>query len=481
MNIHKPTTTKCRLIASGLAVAAVAGTVAGATLIGGSGQAAAAGTAHGAPVTLNDATLGQTHGQTHGDARPSTSPWHLGEIRQPTLSRDRAPGGSQLKGPHAKGPHAKGPQAKGPQAKGPQAKGPQLLGADEATQVHMSITNSTNETLNLTSASDSGGSVHWQGRATDLAPGQNETVNVYAATDAQINLSYTGASTGAVFQLMGKTPTVGSNEATGSSSTTSYTVQTSAGSGYNPTDKYTIQPGQTFDYSGQTATYVVPPGVTQLAVNARGGAGTGETTAAYYNGAEVDGTMAVTPGEVITVGVGGIGGDGHCTNNDVAGGWGMTNGSDDYRGGNGTTSPMGSACPGGGATVILDPNDNVLLVAGGGGGAGDGGSGDQGRAGGRGGANGVWAGGNGSPFPGGGGQAGANSTTQGQDTTTAGELAGGAGGGGADGGLMGLSGGGAGGGAGGSVAPGLTGSTVSTASSQADLPATSWVIFSPVS
>jgi hypothetical protein len=438
MNIHNARTQR-RLLLSGLAVVAVAGVTTSALLVQGNNAPVAAAAHHqSTPMMVQNAQLARTQAKSRlgSDSRTGSSLWRLTKTDRPTASRDTASGGSELGRPHIN------------------------VGEDKATQVHMVITNNTSETLNLTSAVDSGSGSHWQNRATDLAPNATETVSNYASGDAEITLTYTGATTGTVFKLNAETPLVGSNTVSGSSYSTSYTVNASAGSGYNPTDTFSIQPGQTFNYSGQSASYVVPPGVTQLAVTAVGGAGGNAYYSTWPSGAEVNGTMAVTPGEVLTLGVGGYG---DCTDTHVTGGWGLTTNGSDFSGGNGSVSSGGAAdaCPGGGATVIVDPSGSILVVAGGGGGDGAVQAGlNRGQRGGRGGYGG-WTGESGVPFPGGGGQAGGNSSTQGQSTSGAGEGSGGAGGGGNNGGAAGISGGGAGGGAGASAAPGLTGATVS--------------------
>ena len=52
---------------------------------------------------------------------------------------------------------------------------------------------------------------------------------MYSAGDAQIDLTYTGASDSTVFKLHGITPLLGDNSASGSSSSASYTVSATAG------------------------------------------------------------------------------------------------------------------------------------------------------------------------------------------------------------------------------------------------------------
>jgi hypothetical protein len=341
---------------------------------------------------------------------------------------------------------------------------------DKATQVHMNITNNTGQPLNLTSATRSGKDTAWQNRpAQTLGVGASTTASVYSAGDAQIDITYTGASDGATFKLEGITPLspFSKDSASGTSSSASYFVNTSHGSGYNPTDDYTMEPGGTFNYTGQSTTYTVPVGVTQLKVEAIGGGTDNTGLSRGTGGADVTGALAVTPGEQLTIGVGGQGGSaGPAGPNPWAGGWGMTIDGDNFSGGN--TNDGGhdiASSPGGGATVVTDSSSgNVLLVVAGGGG-GDGAVStdcDTAHQGGDGGAGFSWTGGNGNPWPGGGGQAGANTTTQGQASDTADDCQGGAGGGGFEGGLAGVDGGGAGGGAGSSAASGLTGADVAS-------------------
>jgi hypothetical protein len=350
-------------------------------------------------------------------------------------------------------------------ARGGSQLGGQRIRSDKATQVHMQFTNKTGQTLNLTDSSRSGEDAHWETQPpTTLAPGATGDASAYSAGDAQIDLTYTGASDNAVFKLQGITPLIGDNSASGSSSSASYRVAANAGSGYNPTDTYTIQPGGIFHYTGQTTTYTVPVGVTQLKLEAIGGGTDNTARNRGTAGADVTGVLAVTPGEQLTIGTGGQGGaDGPAGPDAYAGGWGMTVNGDNYSGGN--TNDGGhdiGSNPGGGATVVFDSSSgSIIVVAGGGGGDGAVSTDcDAGHIGGDAGAGGSWTGGNGNPWPGGGGQAGANTTTQGQPSTTADDCQGGAGGGGVKGGLAGVDGGGAGGGAGSSAAPGLTGASV---------------------
>ena len=140
-----------------------------------------------------------------------------------------------------------------------------------------------------------------------MAPNGYEIVSNYAAGDAEISLTYVSAVTHTVYNLHSETPLVGKNSSSGSSSNTSYAVNYSTGSGYSPTDIFSMDPGHTFTYTGQPETYTVPAGVHQLsldAVGGGGGSGVGDST--EPSGAQVTGTLNVTPGEVLTVGVGGM-------------------------------------------------------------------------------------------------------------------------------------------------------------------------------
>lgn len=334
--------------------------------------------------------------------------------------------------------------------------------ADKTTQVHMQITNNTAEQLILTASASAGAMNHWQNRPTDLAPGQTQTINNYAAADAQIDVTYKAATSGTVFTLEGVTPLIGTNSATGSSSNPSYTVAAHHGSGYNPTDTYSIEFGRNFGFTGHTETYTVPPGVTALGVDATGGTGgflfQQKGFDHYPTGAHITGTLAVTPGDVLTVGV--AGGGSNDVNNGLHGGWGMTNGSTDYAGGDGYNTTNGDVFGAGGATVVLDNDGNVVLVAGGGGATSN--CSDNAGDGGRAGYQGSPTGENGGPDSQG-GPAGANTVSHGQDADSGGAP----GGGGVNGGLAGNS-CNEGGGAGSSSTAGLTNPTVSNSPAAPD-------------
>lgn len=115
----------------------------------------------------------------------------------------------------------------------------------------------------------------------------------------------------------------------------------------------------TFNYTGGVQTYTVPSCVSSLQITAKGGEGGGATGA---NGSTVSGTLAVVPGQVLEIRVGG---QGSCP----TGGY---NGGGQGSAANGTSA---ASCGGGGATDIREAPYNInnrLLVAAGGGGMGGG-------------------------------------------------------------------------------------------------------------
>jgi len=124
----------------------------------------------------------------------------------------------------------------------------------------------------------------------------------------------------------------------------------------------------TFNYTGGTQNWTVPPCVTSITVNLKGGKGGG---ASGGNGASVTAVLAVTPGQVLQIKVGG---QGVCPGTAYGGG------------GAGQNSNVGfPSCSGGGASSILAApytNASALAVAAGGGGKA---GGDMGGAGGAGG------------------------------------------------------------------------------------------------
>jgi|GEM_PF-6928722 len=119
----------------------------------------------------------------------------------------------------------------------------------------------------------------------------------------------------------------------------------------------------TFSYSGSPQTYTVPAGVTQLRVVATGGAGGPYNTPAALGG-RVQATIPVTPGEVLTIVIGGQGGSGAASNPGGYNGGGTGNGN---AGGGGGATELQRAIANG-ATGDYLSSRNALVVAGGGGG-----------------------------------------------------------------------------------------------------------------
>lgn len=130
----------------------------------------------------------------------------------------------------------------------------------------------------------------------------------------------------------------------------------------------------TFNYTGSVQQWAVPPGVTSIDVDLRGAIGGGSGTDA--NGGRVQGTLAVTPGQILNIYCGGAG----SIPSGQVGALGGFNG-----GGTGGSTGSGGlgGCSGGGASDIRVGGTalaNRVAVAGGGGGDGRG-AGQGGRGG----------------------------------------------------------------------------------------------------
>jgi uncharacterized repeat protein (TIGR01451 family) len=203
----------------------------------------------------------------------------------------------------------------------------------------------------------------------------------------------------------------------------------------------------TFTCTGTGTTYQVPGDVDELDVIAVGAVGGGSETVIgepENQGAGEHRQVSVTPGQVLTVGAGCVGGRGSSAPNgeQVPGGYGLANGG---IGGAGSGSGFSDGSSGGGSSGLTTPTGTVLVEAAGGGGGCDG----LGAA--------PYAGGecdtdvNGSGNPGASGAPGNNPA--GQDGTDGASEQAGSGGGGSTYGP----GGGGGASAGGSLAPGGSG------------------------
>jgi Glycine rich protein len=133
-----------------------------------------------------------------------------------------------------------------------------------------------------------------------------------------------------------------------------------------------------FGFTGTEQTYTVPAGVDSIhvvAVGAKGGRGfnnIGSRVSAGGSGGRIEADLAVTPGQVLFITVGGVGGDGGLTQVGIGGFNGGGRSSSGFMSGGGgggatdlrTCSALPPACPG------QNSLDTRVLVAGGGGGGG---------------------------------------------------------------------------------------------------------------
>ncbi|MDI6788540.1 MAG: glycine-rich protein, partial [Planctomycetota bacterium] len=168
-----------------------------------------------------------------------------------------------------------------------------------------------------------------------------------------------------------------------------------ASSSNAPSKKDTVKARTTmaFDYTGSQQTWVVPAGVTSITVDVLGAkGGNGSSGGVGGNGARVQTTLSVTPGQTLYIYVGGQ--SSNASGGYNGGGTGGNLGGSSYAGGGGGASDIRQ-----GGTILA----NRVVVAGGGGGGGGAQSG--GPSGGSGGQN----GGDGSTYAGGGGGGGTQS------------------------------------------------------------------------
>lgn len=150
---------------------------------------------------------------------------------------------------------------------------------------------------------------------------------------------------------------------------------------------------QTFSYTGSPQSFTVPACVTSIQVDVRGAQGGNGGNGQYCsntvlggNGGRVQATLAVSPGQVLSVIVGQKGGNGQsfcsASCNGGVGGYGGTFAG--INGGNTSGSYRAAGGGGGGASYVVLSGNNVL-IAGGGGGGGANNHGNQSTAGGNGG------------------------------------------------------------------------------------------------
>ena len=104
-----------------------------------------------------------------------------------------------------------------------------------------------------------------------------------------------------------------------------------------------ISSPQTFNYTGNLQTFVVPACVTNLTIEAAGAQGGDHPSSSGGLGADITGTFAVTPGQVLNI---------------IVGAAGVTDGNNLYNGGSG----------GGGGSFVYLSGPSLLIAAGGGGG-----------------------------------------------------------------------------------------------------------------
>ena len=212
----------------------------------------------------------------------------------------------------------------------------------------------------------------------------------------------------------------------------------------------------TYSYTGGTQSFTVPAGVTSITVDMTGGSGAAnaENNAAGGLGGRTQGTISVTPGDVITIYVGGKGSAPGAANG-TSGVAGWPNGG----AGGAAYSTLYGGSGGGGASYLVRSGTTLAAASGGGGagsgpfgGGGGGGGGTTGSGGTNGGDSYTVAGGGGTPSSGGGG--GLYSTYTAEEGSNGASLSGGAGGTGAPADAYGGGGGGGGyfGGGGGSGA-----------------------------
>ena len=129
------------------------------------------------------------------------------------------------------------------------------------------------------------------------------------------------------------------------------------------TQTLTLQVVTGFFYTGSATTWTVPAGVYSITVDMTGAAG-GDAATPGGLGGRVQGTIAVTPGEVLTVGVAGAGG---AAVGETGGAGGFGGGG---AGGAGYSGCASAAFGGGGGASYVEAGTTMLAVAGGGGGGG---------------------------------------------------------------------------------------------------------------
>ncbi|HEY3670803.1 MAG TPA: glycine-rich protein [Acidimicrobiia bacterium] len=146
---------------------------------------------------------------------------------------------------------------------------------------------------------------------------------------------------------------------------------------------------QAFAYTGDSQSFVVPAGVCSVTIDAFGAQGGANSATDSLGGSlpglggEANATLVVSPGDKLTVIVGGQGGPGVNGSGPGAGGFGGGGAGGNSSGLTGTNPGSG----GGGASAVL-LNADISVIAGGGGGAGNSGTSGEANGGGGGGTTG---------------------------------------------------------------------------------------------
>ena len=229
-------------------------------------------------------------------------------------------------------------------------------------------TNATNSglyagTYTVIVSDKNGCNVQSSGTVTITQPSVALSVNISSHTDVACAGTNTGSATsnasgGTSPYTYNWTPSGGSNDSASNLSSGSYTVSVSDSHGCSASASVNIVQTDLISFSGNISfafvssaeqSWTVPAGVTQITISATGGAG-GEAKYHYFGtynggyGATVNGAINVTPGQNLSMLIGGQGYPG------IYG----------YSGG------------GGGGTYVWDANSSSLLIAAGGGGGADG-------------------------------------------------------------------------------------------------------------
>ncbi len=247
---------------------------------------------------------------------------------------------------------------------------------------------------------------HTVSQTPDVNQPANQSVCNNTSTAA---VNFTGSVPGTVFNWTNNTTSIGL-AASGSGNIASFTATNGgitpvvATITVTPSATSNIIATQTFNYTGAIQTWTVPAGITSITINAAGAQG-GAGSAGSDNGSPIaggagglgtkaTGTLAVTPGQVLNIFVGGAG----------------TTGTGGFNGGGAGGNTLAGG--GGGASDVRYPGvtaaDRIITGAGGGGG-------------GRGGCEGS----TGTPGTGGAGGNGDGNGVNGGDSPTAGGFAGG--------------------------------------------------------